>query len=63
MDSVIERRLSSDVPLVGQVSRYIIAAGGKRLRPALLLLCCGAMGFTGVQRFNLAAVVEFIHTD
>ena len=62
VDRVIAQRLNSGVPLVGQVSRYIIAAGGKRLRPALLLLCCGAMGFTGVQRFNLAAVVEFIHT-
>jgi octaprenyl-diphosphate synthase len=50
------------VPLVGQVSRYIIAAGGKRLRPALLLLTCGALGYRGDQRFNLAAVVEFIHT-
>ncbi len=62
MDEVIERRLASEVPLVSQVSRYIIAAGGKRLRPALLLLMCGALGFTGEQRFNMAAVVEFIHT-
>jgi octaprenyl-diphosphate synthase len=35
------------VPLVGQVSRYIISAGGKRLRPALLLLVCGALGYRG----------------
>ncbi len=62
MDGVIANRLSSDVPLVGQVSRYIIAAGGKRLRPALLLLMCGALGYRGEQRLNLAAVVEFIHT-
>ena len=62
VDRVIAQRLDSGVPLVGQVSRYIIAAGGKRLRPALLLLCCGAMGFTGANRFSLAAVVEFIHT-
>lgn len=62
MDAVIAHRLASDVPLVGQVSRYIIAAGGKRLRPALLLLMCGALGFKGEQRLNLAAVVEFIHT-
>jgi octaprenyl-diphosphate synthase len=46
----------------GQVSRYIISSGGKRLRPALLLLVCGALGYRGPQRFNLAAVVEFIHT-
>jgi octaprenyl-diphosphate synthase len=62
MDAVISRRLSTEVPLVSQVSQYIIAAGGKRLRPALLLLMCGALGYRGEQRFNLAAVVEFIHT-
>lgn len=62
VDQVIARRLNSGVPLIGQVSRYIIAAGGKRLRPALLLLTCGALGYRGEQRFNLAAVVEFIHT-
>ena len=62
VDLVIASRLDSGVPLVGQVSRYIIAAGGKRLRPALLLLTCGALGYNGEQRFNLAAVVEFIHT-
>ena len=62
VDRVIAQRLASDVPLVGNVAQYIIAAGGKRLRPTLLLLCCGALGYTGGQRFNLAAVVEFIHT-
>lgn len=62
VDKVIARRLESGVPLVGDISRYIIAAGGKRLRPALLLLVCGALGYQGEQRFNLAAVVEFIHT-
>jgi octaprenyl-diphosphate synthase len=62
VDKVIAARLDSGVPLVGQVSRYIIAAGGKRLRPALLLLMCGALGYTQAERFKLAAVVEFIHT-
>ena len=62
MDAVIGRRLQSEVPLVSQVSHYIIAAGGKRLRPALLLLTCGALGYQQEQRFNMAAVVEFIHT-
>lgn len=62
VDAVISRRLASGVPLVGQVSRHIIAAGGKRLRPSLLLLTCGALGYRGERRFNLAAVVEFIHT-
>ncbi len=62
VDKVIAARLQSSVPLVGDVARYIISAGGKRLRPALLLLVSGALGYQGAQRFNLAAVVEFIHT-
>jgi octaprenyl-diphosphate synthase len=62
VDQVIAQRLSSDVPLVAQISHYIIAAGGKRLRPALLLLMCGALGYKESQKYNLAAVVEFIHT-
>lgn len=62
VDKVIASRLQSSVPLVGDVARYIISAGGKRLRPALLLLVSGALGYQGAQRFNLAAVVEFIHT-
>ena len=62
VDRVIANRLNTGVPLVSQVSRYIISAGGKRLRPALLLLMSGALGYSGAQRFNLAAVVEFIHT-
>ena len=62
VDRVITERLSSGVPLVAEVARYIISAGGKRLRPVLLLLSCGALGYTGSQRHNLAAVVEFIHT-
>ncbi|MBH1966017.1 MAG: polyprenyl synthetase family protein [Comamonadaceae bacterium] len=62
VDATIARRLDSGVPLVGEVARYIISAGGKRLRPVLLLLMCGALGCRSEQRFNLAAVVEFIHT-
>jgi len=62
VDRVIAHRLDSGVPLVGEVSHYIISAGGKRLRPALLLLTSGALGAQGPQRHNLAAVVEFIHT-
>ncbi len=62
LDTVIATRLTSDVPLIGQVSHYIIAAGGKRLRPVLLLLMCGALGYQGANRLSMAAVVEFIHT-
>ena len=62
MDKIVRLRLQSEVPLVSQISSYIVAAGGKRLRPAILLLMCGALEYTGGQRYNLAAVVEFIHT-
>ncbi|ART53727.1 octaprenyl diphosphate synthase [Acidovorax carolinensis] len=62
VDRVIAQRLTSSVPLVAQISQYIIAAGGKRLRPALLLMICGALGYRGPHRFSLAAVVELIHT-
>jgi octaprenyl-diphosphate synthase len=62
VDAVITERLKSSVPLVGQVSQYIIAAGGKRLRPVLLLLMCGALDYKGRDHYKMAAVVEFIHT-
>ncbi|MFC3686622.1 polyprenyl synthetase family protein [Hydrogenophaga luteola] len=62
VDLVINERLTSEVPLVKEVSQYIISAGGKRLRPALLLLVSGALGSNHPHRHTLAAVVEFIHT-
>ncbi len=62
VDRVISRRLSSEVPLVGEVAKYIISAGGKRIRPALLLLFSGALAYTDQSRYDMAAVVEFIHT-
>jgi len=62
VDRVIANRLDTGVPLVATVSQYIISAGGKRVRPALLLLMAGALGYAGPQKYNLAAVVEFIHT-
>ncbi len=62
VDQVIGERLSTDVPLVREVAQYIISAGGKRLRPALLLLVSGALGCKNPDRHTLAAVVEFIHT-
>ncbi len=62
VDAVIAQRLASEVPLVGQISNYIISAGGKRLRPALLLLMSGALGYTQSHKYQLAAVVEFVHT-
>lgn len=62
MDGVIRERLHSDVVLVRQVAEYIIQSGGKRMRPALLLLTAGAMDYQGPHHLVLAAVVEFIHT-
>ena len=62
VDAVIRHRLHSDVVLIQQVSEYIIASGGKRLRPALVLLSAGAFGYQGNKHYDLAAVVEFIHT-
>lgn len=62
VDQVIHRRLASEVALVNQISHYIVNAGGKRLRPMLLVLIARALGCTNPQRFELAAIVEFIHT-
>jgi len=62
VDAVIRKRLHSDVALVSQVAEYIVNSGGKRMRPALVLLAAGALGYKGVQHHELAAVIEFIHT-
>jgi octaprenyl-diphosphate synthase len=62
MDQVIRTRLDSEVALVSQVAEYIITAGGKRLRPALVLLMSRALRYQGEHHLSLAAVVEFIHT-
>ena len=62
VDAVIRKRLHSEVLLVNQVAEYIINSGGKRLRPALVLLSAGCFGNIAPQHHELAAVVEFIHT-
>jgi octaprenyl-diphosphate synthase len=62
VDQVIRERLHSEVVLIRQVAEYIIGGGGKRLRPALVLLSAGALGYRGTAHHTLAAVVEFIHT-
>lgn len=62
VDAVIRDRLYSDVVLVRQVAEYIIGSGGKRMRPALVLLAAGALDYRGKWHHDLAAVVEFIHT-
>jgi octaprenyl-diphosphate synthase len=62
VDVVIRERLASRVALIDQISRYIVGAGGKRIRPRLVLLFTQALGFDGPERYELAAIVEFIHT-
>ncbi|CAG0998808.1 partial octaprenyl-diphosphate synthase, partial [Anaerolineae bacterium] len=62
VDAVIRQRLHSEVALVNQVSEYIIQSGGKRLRPALVLLAGGCFGLVDQRHHAMAAVVEFIHT-
>ncbi|SEQ85852.1 octaprenyl-diphosphate synthase [Nitrosomonas sp. Nm51] len=62
VDEVIRQKLHSHVALIRQISEYIINSGGKRLRPALVILSAGSFGYTGKFHYNLAAVVEFIHT-
>jgi octaprenyl-diphosphate synthase len=62
VDAVVRARLYSDVVLVRQVAEYIVAGGGKRMRPALVVLSANALGYQGKNHHELAAVVEFIHT-
>jgi octaprenyl-diphosphate synthase len=62
VDQVIRRRLHSEVALVNQVGEYIVNSGGKRLRPALVVLSAHAFAYQGTRHHDLAAVVEFIHT-
>jgi octaprenyl-diphosphate synthase len=62
VNRVIRQRLHSEVSLVNQIAEYIIGAGGKRIRPVLVLLLANAYGYRGAAHHELAAVVEFIHT-
>lgn len=62
VDSMIQSRLQSEVVLINQLGHYIINSGGKRLRPALAILCARACGYQDDQHINLATIIEFIHT-
>ncbi|AUL34300.1 octaprenyl diphosphate synthase [Bordetella holmesii] len=62
VDAVIRERLNSDVVLIRTIGDYIIGAGGKRMRPAMVLMVARALGYQGMHHQLLAAVVEFIHT-
>lgn len=63
VDALIRDRLASDVVLINQISEHIIAAGGKRLRPMLVVLAAAALGRCGPDAHKLAAIIEFIHTS
>ena len=63
VDALIRRRLSSDVVLINQIADHIISAGGKRLRPMLVMLAGHAVGQAGPEHHQLAAIIEFIHTS
>ncbi len=62
VNSLIEASLYSEVGLIDQLGHYIINSGGKRLRPAVVLLSAGLFSYEGEQHINLAAIIEFIHT-
>ncbi|NHC60492.1 octaprenyl diphosphate synthase [Paenalcaligenes suwonensis] len=62
LDAVIRGRLNSEVVLIRTIGEYIVSAGGKRMRPAMVLLVAKALGYEGKFHHLLAAVVEFIHT-
>ncbi|GGC81992.1 octaprenyl diphosphate synthase [Undibacterium terreum] len=62
VNQVIRTKLHSEVPLVNQIAEYIISAGGKRIRPVLVLLVANAYQYKGTHHHELAAIVEFIHT-
>jgi len=62
LNSLIEQRLHSHIPLINELAQHIIHSGGKRIRPMLLLLCSKAFNYSGNEHIELAAVIEFIHT-
>ncbi len=62
VDVVIRQSLSSQVPLINQISEYIIHSGGKRLRPALVLMSGDLAGGVTPAHHQLAVIIEFIHT-
>lgn len=62
VDEIIKKQLTSRVPLVSKIGDYITSAGGKRLRPLLVLLCGKATGREGDDLRLLAATIEFLHT-
>ena len=62
VERALHDQLTSDIPLVTALSEHILGAGGKRLRPALVLLAAELCGYTGARRIGIAAAIEMLHT-
>lgn len=62
VDALIRKRLNSDVVLINTLAEYIISSGGKRIRPALVILAARAAGYQGSAHHLLAVIIEFVHT-
>ena len=62
VNAVIVQRMDSPVAMIPQLAGYIVAAGGKRIRPMLTLAASSLCGYAGTRHIALAASVEFIHT-
>ena len=62
VNNVIKKSLSSDIPIINQISSHIISSGGKRMRPILHLLISGMSGEINEVNHKIAAIIEFIHT-
>jgi len=62
VNDLIHSQLHSEVTLIDQLGQYIVNSGGKRIRPALVLLSAGVFGYQGGRHIQLAAIIEFIHT-
>lgn len=62
VEEQFRKDLASDVPLIRKVGEYVLSSGGKRIRPAMLLLAARLCNYHGTQAIPLASVVEFIHT-
>jgi octaprenyl-diphosphate synthase len=58
----IRQQLSSEVDRIGEIGRYLLLSGGKRIRPILLLLTAKLAGYSGERIFPLSAMIEFMHT-
>jgi octaprenyl-diphosphate synthase len=62
VDTFIRKSLESRVPLINEVGNYIVAGGGKRLRPLVCLLAARACGYQGQRHIDVASIIEMLHT-